>query len=190
MLALSLLPITIFPDCFISRKFLVIGTGNWGDSTSKYLASRSSWWCKKVKKTSALKYFYSVRTDRCRKYNECTKEHSTGDTKDGPEGRFNLTLMWVGLWDPNAGIGEGNGTPLQYSCLENPMDGRAWWAAIHGVDRSRARLSDFTFTFHFHALEREMAPHSVFLPGESQGQRSLEGCRLWGHTESDTTEAT
>ena len=63
--------------------------------------------------------------------------------------------------------GEGNGTPLQYSCLENPMDGGAWWAAVHGVAKSQARLSDFTFTFHFHALEKEMAPTPVFLPGES-----------------------
>ena len=51
--------------------------------------------------------------------------------------------------------GEGNGTPLQYCCLENPMDGGAWWAAVHGVAKSRTRLSDFTFTFHFHALEKE-----------------------------------
>ena len=56
--------------------------------------------------------------------------------------------------------GEGNGTPLQYSCLENPMDRGAWWAAVHGVARSWTRLSDFTFTFHFHALEKEMATHS------------------------------
>ena len=55
---------------------------------------------------------------------------------------------------------------------------------------SRTRLSDFTFTFHFHALEKEMATHLVFLPGESQGRGSLVGCHLWGHTESDTTEAT
>ena len=48
---------------------------------------------------------------------------------------------------------------LQYSCLENPMDGGAWWAAVHGVAKSRTRLSDFTFTFHFHALEKEMATH-------------------------------
>ena len=59
--------------------------------------------------------------------------------------------------------GEGNGTPLQYSCLENPMDGGAWWAAVHGVAKSRTRLSDFTFTFHFHALEKEMATHSNVL---------------------------
>ena len=56
--------------------------------------------------------------------------------------------------------GEGNGTPLQYSCLESPMDGGAWQAAVHGVARSWTRLSDFTFTFHFHALEKEMATHS------------------------------
>ena len=61
-------------------------------------------------------------------------------------------------WD-----GEGNGTPLQYSCLENPMDRGAWKAAVHGVLKSRAQLSDFTFTFHFHALEKEMATHSSVL---------------------------
>ena len=82
----------------------------------------------------------------------------------------------------------GNGTPFQHSWLENPMDGGAWWAAVDGVAKSQTRLTDFTFTFHFHALEKEMATHSSFLPGESQGWGSLVGCRLWGHTESDTTE--
>ena len=70
------------------------------------------------------------------------------------------------------------------------MDGGAWWAAVHGVARSRTQLSDFTFTFHFHALEKKWQPTPVFLPGESQGRGSLVGCRLWGRTESDTTEAT
>ena len=60
-------------------------------------------------------------------------------------------------------VGEGNGNPLQYSCLENPMDGGAWWAAVHGVAKSRTRRSDFTFTFHFHALEKEVATHSSVL---------------------------
>ena len=64
------------------------------------------------------------------------------------------------------------GTPLQYSCLENPMDGGAWWAAVHGVTESRTQLSDFTFTFHFHALEKEMVTHSsVFawrIPGTGE----------------------
>ena len=58
---------------------------------------------------------------------------------------------------------EKNGYPLQYSCLENPMDGGAWWAAVYGVAKSRTGLSDFTFTFHFHALEKEMATHSGVL---------------------------
>ena len=57
--------------------------------------------------------------------------------------------------------GEGDGTPLQYACLENLMDGGAWKAAVHGIAEGRTRLSDFTFTFHFHALEKEMATHSI-----------------------------
>ena len=60
-------------------------------------------------------------------------------------------------------IRKGDGTPLQYSCMENPMDGGAWQAAVHGVARSQTRLSDFTFTFHFHALEKEAATHSNIL---------------------------
>ena len=58
---------------------------------------------------------------------------------------------------------EGSGNPLQYSGLDNPMDVGAWWAAVHGVAKSWTRLSDFTFTFHFHALEKEMATHSSVL---------------------------
>ena len=82
--------------------------------------------------------------------------------------------------------GEGNGTPFQYSCLENPMDGGAWWAAIHGVAKSRTRLSDFTFTFHFHALEKEMATHSSVIAwripgtGEPGGLPSMGSHRV-GH---------
>ena len=82
--------------------------------------------------------------------------------------------------------GEGNGTPLQYSCLENPMDGGAWWAAVYGVTKSQTRLSDFTFTFHFHALEKEMATHSSVLAlrlpgtGEPGGLPSMGSHRV-GH---------
>jgi len=86
--------------------------------------------------------------------------------------------------------GEGNGTPLQYSCLENPMDGGAWWAAVHGVAKSWTRLSDFTFTFHFHALEKEMATHSGILAWRIPGTGKPGGLCLWGRTESDTTEVT
>ena len=82
--------------------------------------------------------------------------------------------------------GEGNGNPLQYSCLENPMDGGAWWAAVHGVAKSRTPLSDFTFTFHFHPLEKEMATHSSVLAwripgtGEPGGLPSMGSHRV-GH---------
>ena len=90
--------------------------------------------------------------------------------------------------------GEGNGTPLQYSCLENPMDRGTWWAVVHGVARSQTRLSDFTFTFHFHALEKEMATHSSVLawrvPGmaEPGGLPSLGSHRV-GHDWSDLAVA-
>ena len=83
-------------------------------------------------------------------------------------------------------FGEGNGTPLQYSCLENPTDRVAWWAAVCGVAKSRTRLSDFTFTFHFHALEKEMGTHSSALawriPGtvEPGGLPSMASHRV-GH---------
>ena len=88
------------------------------------------------------------------------------------------------------GRGEGNGTPLQHSCLENPMDRGAWEAAVHVVEKSQTRLRDFTLTLHFHALEKEMAIHSSVLAWRIPGTGSLVGCRLWGLTESDTTEAT
>ena len=77
-------------------------------------------------------------------------------------------------------IGEGNGNPLQYSCLENPMDGGAWWAAVHGVARSRTRLSVFTFTFHFHALEKEMATHSSVLAWRIPGMGKPGGLPSMG----------
>ena len=81
-------------------------------------------------------------------------------------------------------FGESNDTPLQYSCLENPMDGGAWWAAVHGIAKSWTRLSDFTFTFHFHALEKGMAPHSSVLAwgitgmGEPGGLPSMGSHRV------------
>ena len=83
-------------------------------------------------------------------------------------------------------FGEGSGTPLQYCCLENPMDGGAWWAAVHGVAKSGTQLSDFPFTFHFHALEKAMAVHSRVLAwripgaGEPGGLPSVGSHRV-GH---------
>ena len=83
-------------------------------------------------------------------------------------------------------MGEGDGTPLQYSCLETPMDGGTWWAAVYGVAQSRTRLSDLTFTFHFHALEKEMATRSSVLAwripgtGEHHGLPSVGSYRV-GH---------
>ena len=100
---------------------------------------------------------------------------------------FNMLSMLV--------IGEGNGTPLQYSCLTNPMDGGAWWAAVHGVAQSRTWLSDFTFTFHFQALKKEMATHSSILAwripgmGEPVGLPSM-GSHRFGHDWSDLAAAT
>ena len=98
------------------------------------------------------------------------------------------------LWAPAIDHGEGNGTPLQYSCLENPMDRGAWWATVHGVVKSRTQLSDFTFTFHFHALEKEMATHSSVLAwrlpgtGELGGLPSMGSHRV-GHDWSDLAAA-
>ena len=77
-------------------------------------------------------------------------------------------------------FGEGNGNPLQYSCLENPRDGGAWWAAVHGVAKSQTRLSNFIFTFHFHAMEKEMATHSSVLAWRIPGTGSLVGCPSMG----------
>ena len=107
------------------------------------------------------------------------------------------SVPWLqALFTPNCSRKgrEGNGTPLQYSCLENPMDGGAWWAAVHGVSKSRTRLSNFTFTFHFHALEKEMATHSSVLAwripgtGEPTGLASMGSHRV-GHDWSDLAAA-
>ena len=83
-------------------------------------------------------------------------------------------------------FGDDNGTPLQYSCLENPMNRGAWWAAVYRVVEGRTQLSKFSFTFHFHALEKEMATHSSVLAwripgtGEPGGLPSMGSHRV-GH---------
>ena len=92
-----------------------------------------------------------------------------------------IDFIWGNIYTSSR---EGNGTPLQYSCLENPMDGGAWWAAVHVVTKSPTWLSDFTFTFHFHSLEKEMATHSSVLAwripgmGEPGGLPSMESHRV------------
>ena len=97
------------------------------------------------------------------------QKHTHTCTQSGLCFLWNLFLGWEivsrgrFLISAKSKVGEGNGTPLQYSCLENPMDRGAWKAAVHGVAEGRRRLSDFTFTFHFHALEKEMATHSSVL---------------------------
>ena len=81
---------------------------------------------------------------------------------------------------------EGNGTPLQYSCLESPMDGRAWWAAVHGVAKSWTWLSDFPFAFRFHALEKEMATHSSVLCLENPKDGGAWWAAVYRVTQSQT----
>ena len=104
--------------------------------------------------------------------------------------KINPVIIWPHI---RTSDGEGNGTPLQ-NCLGNPMDGGAWWAAVHGVAKSRTQLSDFTFTFHFHALEKEMATHSSVLAwripgtGEPGGMPSMGSHRV-GHDWSDLAAA-
>ena len=91
------------------------------------------------------------------------------------------TTEWLHFHFSLSYIGEGNGNPLQCSCLENPRDGGAWWAAIYGVAQSRTRLKRLSSS----SRRRQWHPTPVLLPGESQGQRSLVGCSPWGFEESD-----
>ena len=117
-------------------------------------------------------YLLVISTRYLRKYNINIVVYSSGQ----------FLWIWVDL--------EGNGTPVQYSCLENPMDGGAWKAAVHGVAEGRTRLSDFTFTFHFHALEKERATHSSVLawriPGMGEpGELPSMGSHRVGHDWSD-----
>ena len=107
---------------------------------------------------------------------------------------YSFFCLFVCLHITETLVGEGNGSPLQYSCLENPTDRGAWWAAVGGVAKSRTRLSDFTFTFHFYALEKEMATHFSVLAwrisgtGEPGGLLSMGSHRV-GHDWSDLAAA-
>ena len=92
-----------------------------------------------------------------------------GEGIDGGWGCWDTCTLMADSCQCMAKTGEGNGSPLQYSCLGNPMDRGAWWATVHGVAKSQTQLSGFTFTFHFHVLEMKWQPNPLFLPGESQG---------------------
>ena len=111
---------------------------------------------------------------------EAGRKEESGEENGCPQ----TELSTINKLSPIAG--EGHGTPLQYSCLENPMDGGAWYAAVHGVAKSQTGLRDFTFTFHVHALEKEMATHSSVLAwripgtGEPGGLLSMGSHRV-GH---------
>ena len=91
-----------------------------------------------------------------------------------------IYLLFFRLAQCRAFSGEGNGTPLQYSCLENPMDRGAWWAAVHGVAKSQTWLRDLIFTLHFYALEKEMATHSSVLVWRIPGMREPDGLPSMG----------
>ena len=130
--------------------------------------------------------------DQCK---EIEENNRTGKTRDllkkvrDTKGPFHAKMGTINernSMDLTDADGEGNGTPLQYSCLENPMDGGAWWATVHWVAQSQTGLSDFTFTFHFHALEKEMANHSTVvawrIPGmEEPGGLSSMALHKVGH---------
>ena len=90
-------------------------------------------------------------------------------------GRGTTDWFQIGKGVRQGCIGEGNGNPLWYSCLENPMDREAWYAAVHGFAKSQTLLSDFTFTFHLHALEKEMATHSSILAWRIPGTKETSG---------------
>ena len=134
------------------------------------------------------------------KYNQwcslscCTIEHMPQEEHEKWDTDFSLFFFFFLSWSPCLSSGEGNGKPLQYSCLENPMDGGAWWATVHAVATSRLRLIDFTFTFHFHTMEKEMVTHSSVLawriPGTAEpgGLLSMGSHRV-GHDWSDLAAA-
>ena len=134
------------------------------------------WWVFVVDKPPSLGFVMAPLKDEDNKLLKLSESHPAYTCCYLPE--------YLGFL--SGSVREGNGTPLQYSCLENPMDGGAWWSTVHGVAKSWTRLSDFTFTFHFHALEKEMATHSSVLAwripgtGEPGGLPSVGSHRV-GH---------
>ena len=141
----------------------------------------------------AMNYFWAIRRSKPLICTTWTISKTLSEWKK-QETKLSVHAVWFHFYEilgnTNLILGEGNGTPLQYSCLENPMDRGAWKAAVHGVAKGRTWLSDFTFTFHFHALEQEMATHSSVLAwripgmGEPGGLPSMGSHRV-GHDWSD-----
>ena len=148
---------------------------------------RGAWW--------AAVYGAAQNQTRLKQLTSSSSSNSCSNSRIGGwelKKPSSLSCLWKNL-DLNLTQwlnGEGSGTPLQYPYLENPMDGGAWWAAVHGVAKSRTWLSDFTFAFYFHALEKEMATHSSVLAwrilgtGEPGGLLSMGSHRVghdWSH---------
>ena len=129
----------------------------------------------------AISTYLSIITLITNGLNAIIKRHSVWDFSGGPVVKNLPSKVETWVWSLVKELsGEGNGTPLQYSCLENPMDRGAWWDAVHGVAEGRTRLSDFTFTFHFHALEKEMATHASVLAWRIPGTGEPDGLPFMG----------
>ena len=129
----------------------------------------------------ASRYIFWQQTVRREKPKISRAPYPCWEAAEGKTCRRNKFKMGWHLWLNSSDFREGNGTPLQYSCLENPMDGGTWKAAVHGVAEGRTQLSDFTFKH----WRRKWQPTPVFLPGESQGRGSLVGC-VYGVAQSQT----
>ena len=126
--------------------------------------------------------------------NSCFCSRAPRSIKKAPKEFLRIPYQLTFSYSLEYYSGEGNGTPLQYSCLENPMDGGAWWAAVHGVAKSQTWLSDFNFTFHFYSLEKEMATHSSVLAWRIPGMEEPGGLPSMGshrvrHNWSDAAAA-
>ena len=132
-----------------------------------------------IRGTGSLKLFLNNGSKRCA-YHHHHPHHC-------PHGHQLCSDSCSQLQGAPVGFREGNDTPLQYSCLKNPMDGGAWWAAVRGVAKSWTRLSGFTFTFHFHALEKEMATHSSVLAWRLPGMEEPGGLPTMGSHRAEHT---
>ena len=173
---------SVFIHCCISRSFIVPGT---------YQILNKHWFSQSIQLSLNFFHLFSV-------FKWIQVSHNVNLHYYEPENDNSFSTCFHHLKVLRIILGEGNGTPLQYSCLENPMDRGAWWAAVHGVSKSWTRLSNFTFTFHFHVLEKAMAPHSSVLAwripgtGEPGGLPSMGSHRVrhnWSNLAAAATAA-